>query len=109
MRSDEDVVLERGKELAGACARAGVKDYQLGQVLAHLKRHRNVGATRRLLGDLVGSPFGLRTQAAKRQFPALEEKVGSALTGVSDWHKAAMVVGWAKRLLKTVSSSGGRR
>ncbi len=103
MKSDEDLVLERAKELAGACHRAGVKDYQLGQVLAHLKRHQKVGETRHLLEDLVHSPFGLRTKSSRRQFPALAETVDSALTGVSDWHKAALVVGWAKRLLRTVN------
>ncbi|RMH23580.1 MAG: hypothetical protein D6696_00145 [Acidobacteria bacterium] len=105
MKSDEEVLLERARNLAASCARSGVKDYQLGQVLAHLKRHQDVAATRRLLSELKQSPFGRRTRSAEEQFSALEANVGTALARVPSWRQAAALVGWAKRLLRVSGRS----
>jgi hypothetical protein len=100
MKTKEDFVFERASTLASACFRGNVKDNQLGQVLAHLKRHRNVTKTRELLESLARSCFAKRTRVAGEQFQALETHVASALTGISDWQRAAEIVAWGRRLLK---------
>lgn len=100
MSDRQDYILERARELASACGRAGIRDYQLGQVLTHLKRHRSVNATRKLLEELRKSPFATRTKSSREQFEALERHVGGELIRISDWQGAAEMVGWAKRLLR---------
>ncbi len=95
--TDEEL-MQRGEALARQCMGAGVLENQLAVVLAHLKRHQDPRATRRLLSELNRSPFAVRTKSSRRQYEALEKHVGAALGRTSDWNEAANVVGWAKRL-----------
>ncbi len=95
--TDEEQI-RRGDTLARQCASAGVLENQLGLVLAHLKRHRDVRATGRLLESLRGSPFAGRTRSTRLQFEALEKHVRPALASATGWEEAAGIVGWAKRL-----------
>ncbi len=95
---NEDDLLRRAETLARQCASAGVLENQLGNVLAHLKRHRSPAATRKLLDSLKTSPFATRTQSTRRQFEALARYVAPALGTARGWQEAAQVVGWAKRL-----------
>ncbi len=94
---NDDDLMRRADTLARQCAGAGVLENQLGNVLAHLKRHRSPAATRRLLETLKTSPFATRTKSTRRQFEALARYVSPAL-GSRDWQQAAQIVGWAKRL-----------
>ncbi len=93
-----DLLMQRAETLARQCAMAGVLENQLGNVLAHLKRHRDVAATRRLLDHLVRSPFAFRSKSTRRQFEALARHVKPALGTARGWQEAAQIVGWAKRL-----------
>ncbi len=95
---NEDDLMRRADTLARQCATAGVLENQLGNVLAHLKRHRSPAATRRLLDSLKTSPFATRTKSTRRQFEALARYVTPALGGARGWEEAAQIVGWAKRL-----------
>ncbi len=95
---NDDLLMQRARALAERCATDGVLENQLGNVLAHLKRHRDIAATGRLIDALKTSPFARRTQSTRRQFEALARHVTPALRGVRDWEEAAQVVGWAKRL-----------
>ncbi len=104
MSASEEIVLEKAHQLAGSCARAGVRDNQLSQVLAHLKRHQDVRATRNLLESLRRSPFASRTGSSPRQYKALHEHVGTVFAWTSNWQDAARVVGWAKRLWRWAES-----
>ncbi len=94
----EEDLMRRGDVLARNCAGAGVPENQLGFVLAHLKRHREPKATRKLLAALPRSPFASRTRSTRQQLENLERSVKAALSHVSDWQQAAVIVGWAKRL-----------
>ena len=94
----DDDVMRRAEALARQCATAGVLENQLGNVLAHLKRHRSPAATRRLLDALKTSPFAMRTKSTRKQFEALARHVSPALSGTRGWEEAAKIVGWAKRL-----------
>ncbi len=94
----EHEVMTRAETLARQCASAGVLENQLATVLAHLRRHRAVAATRRLLDDLTTSPFATRTKSTRRQFEELARHVKMALGGARTWEEAAQIVGWAKRL-----------
>ncbi len=95
---NESDVMTRAETLARQCASAGVLENQLGTVLAHLRRHRDVAATRRLLDDLTTSPFATRTKSTRRQFEELARHVKPALGGTVGWQEAVQIVGWAKRL-----------
>lgn len=94
----EEDLMKRGDSLAQRCAVDQVPENQLGMVLAHLKRHRRPAATQELLAGLPQSPFGRRTGSTRGQFEALQRHVKAALSGVSSWQEAAVIVGWAKRL-----------
>ncbi len=95
---NEEDLMKRGDSLAQRCAGDKVPENQLGMVLAHLKRHRRPEATHKLLAGLPVSPFGRRTGSTRGQFEALQRHVKAALSGVSRWEEAAVIVGWAKRL-----------
>jgi hypothetical protein len=95
-----DQILDRATTLARRIAGDRIPENQLGMVLAHLRRHRNVGATLDLLGSLQTSPFRFRTKSTPHQFKRLKEHVQAALRGVSDWQEAAWIVGWGRRLVK---------
>jgi hypothetical protein len=98
MLSDEQI-LSKAETLARQTAAAGVRDEQLALALVHLKRHQSIAATLALLAELKRSSFAKRTRQTPGQFAALEEHVGRALTGVSEWRQAAEIVGWARRLV----------
>jgi hypothetical protein len=97
---EEDQILRRAWALAQWTDGAGVKPNQLAWVLAHLRRHRDCGATRRMLARLVRSPFAARTNQTRRQVAALQAAVRDALARDIDWQDAARIVGWARRLAR---------
>jgi hypothetical protein len=94
-----DQILTRANTLANQIAAAHVPDAQLSMVLVHLKRHRDVAATLRLLAALRLSPFGRRNRGTPAQFRALEENVRRALQGPPTWEEAAAILGWGRRLV----------
>ena len=98
MAATDEVILEKAESLASSCVRAGVRDNQLSQVLTHLKRRRDLTATRRLIEGLPRSTFGQRNRGTRRQFEALRDHVGEVLRWANSWQDAATVVGWARRL-----------
>lgn len=91
-------VLSAADTLARRAAGDGVLDNQLALVLAHLKRHQNLGATLFLLEELQTSPFAKRSQQTQRQFAALGKHVRESLHAIADWQDGAAIVGWARRL-----------
>jgi hypothetical protein len=94
-----DQILTRANTLANQIAAAHVPDAQLSIVLVHLKRHRDVAATLKLLKELKLSPFSRRNQGTPAQFRALEDNVGRALQNVTAWEEAAAILGWGRRLV----------
>lgn len=94
----EEDLMRRGDSLAQRCAMDQVPENQLAMVLAHLKRHQRPEATRELLSSLLRSPFAFRNRGTRSQFENLERHVKAALSHVSDWRQAAVIVGWGKRL-----------
>lgn len=94
-----DQILTRANTLASQIATAHVPDAQLSMVLVHLKRHRDVAATLKLLTELRRSPFGRRNRVTPDQFRALEENVRRALQGPPTWEEAAAILGWGRRLV----------
>lgn len=96
MRTQEETLMTQGEALARQCG--NVNENQLGMVLAHLRRHKDPAATERLLEKLLTSPFARRTQSTRRQMEDLHHEVGRVLRKHKNWHDAAQVVGWAKRL-----------
>lgn len=101
-----DEILARANTLAQRCGGDRVPENLLAMVLAHLRRHRDIEATARLLAELQRSPFRNRTKSTPYQFAKLEAHVKSAFTRVSDWEDAAWIVGWARRLAR--SYGGGQ-
>ncbi len=101
-----DEILSRANTLAQRCGGDRVPENLLAMVLAHLRRHHDLQATRSLLAALQRSPFRLRTQSTARQLAKLETHVTATLGGVSGWEDAAWIVGWARRLAR---SYGGDR
>lgn len=97
--TEQEILMERGDNLAAQCVLAQVPDNHLGTVLAHLKRHRDPKATARMLDELVKSPFARRFGKTGEQLEGLRLHVGSSLRQARDWQEAAQVVGWAKRLM----------
>lgn len=91
--------MERGAALARQAAGAGVLENHLAQILAHLRRHRDLAATLGLLEALPRSPFAERSRGTRRQFHELERLLAPELKALRDWRAAAAVVGWAGRLL----------
>lgn len=100
MSATDEMVLEKARILAGACARTGVRDNQLGQVLTHLKRGRDLASTRRLVDALAVSTFATRTKSTRFQLQAIRDHVGEVLRWANNWEDAARVIGWAKRLCR---------
>jgi hypothetical protein len=94
-----DQILTRANTLASQIAAARVPDAQLSMALVHLKRHRDVAATLKLLAELRRSPFGHRNRGTSEQFRVLEENVRRALQGLTVWEEAAAVLGWGRRLV----------
>jgi len=95
----DDQILSKAEALARQAAAAGVREEQLSLALVHLKRHRDVGATLAMLGELKTSPFARRTRQTEAQIKAVDASLRLALQGASAWEDAARVVGWARRLL----------
>ena len=103
-----DDILKKANVLASRCAGDHVPDNLLSMVLAHLRRHHEVGATLKLLQALPSSPFGSRTGATRHQLTSLKQHVGDAISpSKPDWEEAAWIVGWARRLAR--SYGGGER
>lgn len=103
--SNVEEILKKANVLASRCAGDGVPDNLLSLVLAHLRRHRQVEATLKLLQELPNSPFGTRTNQTRHQFTRLKQHVSDALSPKQGWEEAAWIVGWARRLAR---SQGGR-
>lgn len=97
--TEQEILMERGDNLAAQCVLARVPDNHLGTVLAHLKRHRDPKATAKMLDELVKSPFARRFGKTGEQLEGLRRHVGSSLRQARDWQEAAQIVGWAKRLM----------
>ena len=95
----EEALMERGNQLARACAIARIRSNQLGSVLAHLKRHRDPKGTAQMLEALARSEFARRTRSSQEQFEGLRDQVGPALQRTRSWQDAALIVGWAQRLM----------
>lgn len=100
MSDRQEYLMERARVLAVACQRDRVRDNKLSQVLVHLKRHRSVVATCRLLEELPRSPFATRSKSTREEWENLQRHVGTELMSISDWQGAAEMVGWARRLLR---------
>ena len=98
---DVDKILPSARVLAERCAGDRVPDNLLAMVLAHLRRHRDVQATLRLLAALPQSPFARRTGSTPHQMKSLRQHTDKALARVSDWEEAAWIVGWARRLVRS--------
>jgi len=96
-----DEILPKARVLAEHCAGDGVPDNLLAMVLSHLRRHRDVPATLRLLSALPQSPFGQRTRSTFRQMTGLKRHATAAISGISSWEEAAWIVGWARRLVRS--------
>jgi hypothetical protein len=94
-----DQMLSRANALANQIAAARVPEEQLAMALVHVRRHRDVAATLILLGELRQSSFARRSRSTSEQLRNLEESVRRALLGLNAWEDAAMVLGWARRLV----------
>jgi hypothetical protein len=94
----EDLQLQGGAELARRCVQSGVLENQLSMIVAHLRRHKSLDETLKLVRALPGSVFAMRTNRTRTQLTGLSEHVGRALERASDWQEAARIVGWARRL-----------
>jgi hypothetical protein len=90
--------MRRGQRLARD-ASADVQENHVAQILAHLKRHRDVGATLTLLEKLPGSPFAERSNRTRTQLTALANLLSGELKRVTSWEDAATIVGWTRRLM----------
>lgn len=97
---DEEALLERAENLAGACLRSWVNKNQVQQVLAHLQKHRDVAATVELLEQLPRSCFAQRFGTTRKQYEGLKKNVGHALRGQRDWREMARLLGWTCRLME---------
>lgn len=95
----EGQLMQKGDALARSCASARILESQINWVLQHLKRHRDVQATRQLLDTLPRSPFASRSRSTADQLANLQRLVKPELSSQRTWQQAATVVGWAKRLL----------
>jgi hypothetical protein len=95
----EDEILERAQKLAEAAVEAGAKENHLNWALTHLKRHRNVAETDRLMRDLRFTAFARRAQRTREQLEALHTALHHALATVRNDRDAAQIVGWARRLM----------
>jgi len=96
-----DEILGRATILAQRCGGDRVPENLLAMVLSHLRRNRDLQATRSLLTALQKSPFRLRTQSTPRQLAKLETHVTAALSRVTEWEEAAWIIGWARRLARS--------
>lgn len=97
--TEQEILMQRGDNLARQCALGGVLPNHLGTVLAHLKRHRDPKATAEMLDELARSRFASRTKSTRGQFEGLRQHVVPALRQAKTWQQAAQVVGWAQRLM----------
>lgn len=95
---NEEQLVERGVQLANEVA-TKVRSGQIGQALAHLRRHRDPAATLRLVKALPSSSFGRRTGKTREQLEALARHVAPILKSYC-WQDAAVILGWAQRLTK---------
>lgn len=95
----EEQLMQKGDALARSCAGARILESQISWILEHLKRHRDVKATRHLLDTLPRSPFASRSRSTADQLAHLQRLVKPELSTQRTWQEAAAVVGWAKRLL----------
>lgn len=96
-----DDCMLRGQTLAREAASRNVQENHLAQILAHLKRHRDVKTTLSLLDRLPGSPFAQRSNRTREQLTELGKLLSGELKRVGDWQDAAAIVGWTRRLLRS--------
>ena len=96
---NSDQILSRANALATQVAAGRVPDEQLSMALVHLKRHHDVAATLTLIAELRSSSFARRSRSTAEQLRILDESVRRALRDLTSWEDAAMVLGWARRLV----------
>ncbi len=91
--------LNLANTLASRLGQAKVTKNQLAIFLSHLRRHKNLEATRKLLENLPNSSFAQRTKSTRSQFEHLASQLGPILKESDSWEEAAWILGWAARLI----------